>query len=219
MPNISVDIWFDLVCPWCSIGERRWAAALAEFEHRDAVQVRWRSFELDPHGSREAGLTIPQRMQEDLGLSASQAAEGVASLTALAADLGLAYRLDQARPVNSFDAHRLLRAAIEHGLSDRVRERLMRAYTGEGAHLADHTTLVALASDAGFPAEVAQALLQGDDYADAVRADEDEACRHGVTECRPSSSTAGTASRAPSPRICSSRNSAWLGTERPAETA
>ncbi|MFI0451890.1 DsbA family oxidoreductase [Actinomadura sp. 6N118] len=181
MPVLTVDIWFDLVCPWCHIGERRWAAALAGFEHADAVQVRWHSFELDPHGSREAGATIPQRMQQDLGLSAEQAAEGVASLTRLAAGLGLTYRLEQARPVNSFDAHRLLHAAAAHDLGDRVRERLMRAYTGEGAHLADHATLVALAADAGFPAEDAQALLQGDDHADAVRADHDQARRHGVT--------------------------------------
>lgn len=181
MPEIPVDIWFDLVCPWCYIGKRRWEAALAHFEHATAVQVRWRSFELDRHGSREAVLTIPQRMQQDLGLSARQAAEGVALLTALAADLGLVYRLDEARPVNSFDAHRLLQASVEHGLGDRVRERLMRAYTGEAADLADHTTLVTLAADAGFPAEVARALLRSDDYADVVRADEDEALRNGVT--------------------------------------
>jgi predicted DsbA family dithiol-disulfide isomerase len=175
VPEIPVDIWFDLVCPWCYIGKRRWEAALAQFERAAAVHVRWRSFELDRHdrhGSREAVLTIPQRMQQDLGLSARQAAEGVASLTALAADVGLAYRLDETRPVNSFDAHRLLQAAIEHGLGDRVRERLMRAYTGEAADLA---------ADAGFPAEVARALLQGDDYTDVVRADEDEALRNGVT--------------------------------------
>ncbi|MET8339554.1 DsbA family oxidoreductase [Streptosporangium canum] len=181
MPDITADIWFDFVCPWCHLGERRWEAALARFEHRDAVHVRWRSFELDPHGSREARLTIPQRMQQDLGLSARQAAEGVAGLTALAADVGLTYRLDQARPVNSFDAHRLLRAAIDRGLGDQVRERLLRAYTGEGAHLADHTTLAALAEEAGFPAEAAHALLRGHSYADAVRADEDEAHRRGVS--------------------------------------
>ncbi|MER5321597.1 DsbA family oxidoreductase [Streptosporangium roseum] len=181
MPDITADIWFDFVCPWCHIGKRRWETALARFEHRDAVHVRWRSFELDPHGSREARLTIPQRMQQDLGLSARQAAEGVAGLTELAADLGLTYRLDQARPVNSFDAHRLLHAAIDHGLGDQVRERLLRAYTGEGAHLADHTTLAALADEAGFPAEAARALLRGHDYADAVRADGDEARRRGVS--------------------------------------
>ena len=181
MPDISVDVWFDLVCPWCHLGARRWQIALARFEHPDTVQVRWRSFELDPHGSREALLTIPQRMRQDLGLSAGQAAAGVAALTGLAADLGLTYRLDEARPVNSFDAHRLLHAAAEDGIGDRVRERLMQAYTGEGAHLADHPTLVALAADAGLPTEVARALLQGDDHAAAVRADEAEARRLGVT--------------------------------------
>jgi predicted DsbA family dithiol-disulfide isomerase len=181
MPDITVDIWFDFVCPWCHLGKRRWEAALAQFEHRDAVHVRWRSFELDPQGSREARLTIPQRMRQDLGLSARQAAEGVAALTALAADLGLTYRLDQARPVNSFDAHRLLHAATGHGVGELVGERLLRAYTSEGAHLADHPTLAALADEAGFPAEAARALLRGHDHADAVRADEDEARHRGVS--------------------------------------
>ncbi|WP_052424055.1 DsbA family oxidoreductase [Nonomuraea candida] len=125
MPDITVDIWFDFVCPWCHLGKRRWEAALA-------------------------------------------------------ADLGLTYRLDQARPVNSFDAHRLLHAAIDRGLGDQVGERMLRAYTGEGAHLADNATLTTLAEEAGFPAESAQALLRGHDYVDAVRADEDEARRRGV---------------------------------------
>ncbi|MFI6505914.1 DsbA family protein [Nonomuraea typhae] len=128
MPDLTVHIWFDFVCPWCHLGKRRWEAAL----------------------------------------------------TALAAELGLAYRLDQARPVNSFDAHRLLHAAAGRGLGDQVRERLLLAYTGEGADLADHTALAALAQEAGFPAGAARELLRGDAYGDAVRADEDEAHRRGV---------------------------------------
>ncbi|MER5321239.1 DsbA family oxidoreductase [Streptosporangium roseum] len=120
-------------------------------------------------------------MRQDLGLSAGPAAEGAASLTAFTTGLGLTYRLDRARPVNSFDAHRLLQAAAGHGLADQVRERLMRAYTGEGAHLADHTTLVALVAEAGFPVDIARSLLRGDNYAEAVRADEAAARRHGVT--------------------------------------
>ncbi|TQM15492.1 DsbA family oxidoreductase [Pseudonocardia kunmingensis] len=181
MPPLPVDIWFDLVCPWCGIGKRRFEAALAEFEHRDDVRVRWRSFELDPHAPRDATLTIPERMQQDLGLTARQAEEGAAGLTALAAELGLVYRLAAARPVNSFDAHRLLHAAAGRGLGDAVRERLMVAYTGEGAHLADHATLAALASEVGFPAADARTVLAGDDHTDAVRADEEQAARIGVT--------------------------------------
>ncbi|MDP9869286.1 hypothetical protein J2S55_008552 [Streptosporangium brasiliense] len=120
-------------------------------------------------------------MRQDLGLSARQAAEGVAGLTALAAGLGLTCRLEPARPVNSFDAHRLLHAAVERGLGDQVGERLLRAYTGEEAHLADHRTLADLAGEAGFPAEAARALLRGREHAGAVRADGAEARRRGVS--------------------------------------
>ncbi|MFI9556988.1 DsbA family protein [Nonomuraea endophytica] len=130
MTDITVDIWSDLVCPWCYIGHRRFAHALAAFEHRDAVQVRHRSFELDPRGSTEPTITLPERMRRDLGLPAPQARAGMARVAALAAEVGLEYRLDLAHPVNSFDAHRVQHAAADRGVGEAVRERLMRAYTG-----------------------------------------------------------------------------------------
>ncbi|MFI6391190.1 DsbA family oxidoreductase [Nonomuraea sp. NPDC050547] len=181
MTDITVDIWSDLVCPWCYIGHRRFEHALAAFEHRDAVQVRHRSFELDPHGSTEPTLTLPERMRRDLGLPAPQARQGMARVAALAAEVGLEYRLDLAHPVNSFDAHRIQHAAADRGVGDAVRERLMRAYTGEGANVADHASLVRLAGEAGLDPEFAAAVLKGGDYGDAVRADEAEALRHGVS--------------------------------------
>ncbi|MFI6296257.1 DsbA family oxidoreductase [Nonomuraea sp. NPDC050790] len=181
MTAITVDIWSDLVCPWCYIGHRRFEHALAAFEHRDAVQVRHRSFELDPHGSREPTLTLPERMRRDLGLPAPQAREGMARVAALAAEVGLDYRLDLTHPVNSFDAHRIQRAAADRGVGDAVRERLMRAYTGEGANVADHATLVRLAAEAGLDRDFAAEVLKGDSYGEAVRADEAEARRTGVS--------------------------------------
>ena len=181
MVAITVDIWSDLVCPWCFIGKRRFEAALQAFEHREDVGVRWRSFELDPGAPAENPLTIPQRVRRDLGMSDAQADETVARVTALAAEVGLTYRLDLARPVNSFDAHRVIHLAEDEGVGEAVRERLMTAFTAEGAPLGDRGTLVAEAAKAGLDAAATRAMLESDDYADAVRADEREAALAGVT--------------------------------------
>jgi len=181
MTEITVDIWSDLVCPWCHIGKRRFDTALAAFEDRDDVRVRWHAFELDPEAPRESAMTIPQRMCRDLGMSAAQAHQGVAHLTKLAAESGMTYRLEDARPVNSFDAHRLMLFAEDRGVGEPVRERLMRAYTAEGARLSDHALLVALAAEAGLGSTEARELLAGDGYASAVRAGEEQGRRAGVT--------------------------------------
>jgi predicted DsbA family dithiol-disulfide isomerase len=181
MNPITVDVWSDLVCPWCYIGKRRFDRALADFPHRDAVRVRWRSFELEPGAPREPGVPVSQRIQRDLGVSRDRAERIRDDVTALAADVGLTYRLDLARPANSFDAHRLLHRADELGVGEPVRERLMSAYTGEGAVVSDHATLTALAAEAGMDPAEARALLDGDAHADTVRSDERRARSLGVT--------------------------------------
>ncbi|XVQ13482.1 DsbA family oxidoreductase [Spirillospora sp. CA-255316] len=180
MVAIAVDIWTDLVCPWCFIGKRRFEAALDGFEHRDAVEVRWRSFELDPGAPAESSMTIPERIRRDLGMSDRQADETAARVTALAAEVGLTYRLDIARPVNSFDAHRVMHLAEDRGVGEAVRERLMTAYTAEGAALGDHDTLVAEAAKAGLDGAATRTMLEGDAYTAAVRADEQRAAAVGV---------------------------------------
>jgi predicted DsbA family dithiol-disulfide isomerase len=181
MEPITVDIWSDVVCPWCYIGKRRFDLALADFPHRDAVRVRWRSFELQPDAPREPDIPLTQRIQRDQEVSRDQAERIGADVTALAADIGLTYRLDLARPANSFDAHRLLHRADELGVGEQVRERVMAAYMGEGAVVSDHATLTALAAEAGMDPADARALLYGDGHADTVRSDERRARSLGVT--------------------------------------
>jgi predicted DsbA family dithiol-disulfide isomerase len=180
MVAIAVDVWTDLVCPWCFIGKRRFEAALEGFEHRDAVEVRWRSFELNPGIVADSTLTVPEHMRRNMGMPGRQVDEALARITALAAEVGLAYRLDIARPVNSFDAHRVMHLAEDQGSGEAVRERLMTAYTEEGAALGDHDTLVAEAAKAGLDGAATRTMLEGDAYTDAVRADEREAAAVGV---------------------------------------
>jgi predicted DsbA family dithiol-disulfide isomerase len=179
--GVLVEIWSDVVCPWCYIGKRRFEAALARFEHRDEVEVRWRSLELDPRASTSGDRALAPHLAAKYGVDAAEAAAMIDRITEAAAGEGLAYRLDQARPTGTFDAHRLLHLAHERQVQDRLHERLFAAYCCEGRHLADADTLVELAVDSGLDAEEARHVLATDAYADQVRADEAAGSRLGLT--------------------------------------
>ncbi|WP_431038231.1 DsbA family oxidoreductase [Streptomyces sp. P6-2-1] len=180
MNEITADIWTDVVCPWCFIGKRRFERALAALDAPERVRVRWRSFELDPAALRVTDETIPARMWRRQGIRPDEAARLLAGVSAQAAAEGLTYRLDRARPCNTFDAHRLVHHAADAGLAEPFQERLMRAYTAEGASVGDHATLLTLAGEAGLAAGPAAAVLAGGAYAQDVRADEELAARLGV---------------------------------------
>lgn len=180
MNLMTVEIWSDIVCPWCYIGKRRFESALARFEHRDQVELVWRSFELDPHAPQQFAGTLNEMLAQKKGMSVAQAAGLNAQVTQLAAAEGLDYRLDQARPGNTFDAHRLIHLAAEHGFRSAVKERLMRAYFTEGLPIGDADTLVTIGAGAGIPAETVREMLAGNAYADAVRADQDRAAGFGI---------------------------------------
>ncbi len=165
---MNVEIWSDVVCPWCYIGKRRFETALGQFAHRDEVVVVWRSFELDPHAERLVPGTLNELLARKKGGTPEQAAAMSAQITALAATEGLEYHLDQARSGNTFDAHRLLHLAAEQGRQGALKERLMRAYFTEGRPIGEAATLVALAAEVGIAAAEAAAVLAGDAYAAAL---------------------------------------------------
>ena len=181
--SLHVEIWSDVVCPWCYIGKRRFEAALARFEHRDEVAVTWRSFELDPTAppSAETAGTYAARLAAKYGRSPAEAQQMVDAMTATAAGEGLDFRFDLARPGNTFDAHRLLHLAREHGLQDPLKERFDRATFGEGLRTSDHASLRVLATEVGLPAADVDAVLASERYADAVRADEAQARAYGIS--------------------------------------
>jgi predicted DsbA family dithiol-disulfide isomerase len=178
---LRVEIWSDVVCPWCYIGKRRFESALSRFEHRDGVEVLWRSFELNPHAARQEESNLAQRLARKYGMTLEQARAANARVTSAAAGEGLEYRLDLARPGNTFDAHRLIHLARERGLQSEAKERLLAAYFNEGRWIGDPETLVQLLVEVGVQPEEARAALDGDAYAAEVRADEREAAELGIT--------------------------------------
>jgi len=179
--SVKVEIWSDVVCPWCYIGKRRFERGLAAFEHRDEVEVVWRSFELDPRAPRDSEEDQVERLARKYGMTREAALAAQARVTGLAAGEGLTYRLDVARPTNTFDAHRLLHLAAERGVQAAAEERLFAAYFTEGRRLGDPETLVSLAGDVGLDEAAARDVLGGDAYADAVAGDEREAAELGIS--------------------------------------
>ncbi len=177
---MNVEIWSDVVCPWCYIGKRRFEQALTQFPQRDEVSVLWRSFELDPDAPQNYPGTLNEMLARKMRTTPEQAAQMNARVSGLATAAGLEYHLEQARPGNTFDAHRLLHLALERGVQGQLKERLMRAYFTEGEPIGDHETLVRLASEVGLPASEARVILASDAYGDAVRADEERAAAFGI---------------------------------------
>ncbi len=182
MQRLRIDVWSDIACPWCYVGKRRLEAALAQFPHRDAVDVVWRSFELDPSAPRDLGATpsYAARLARKYGCGVAEAELMIRRMTETAAADGLDFHFERIRPGNTFDAHRLLHLAHEHGRQGALKERLFRAYLTEGESIGDQATLVRLASEVGLAADEAREVLAGDAFAREVRVDEAEARQLGI---------------------------------------
>ena len=178
---MNIDIWSDVVCPWCYIGKRRIESALEQFDHSNEVAVTWHSYELDPNAENTTGAGYAARLGAKLGTGTAQAEQMLASMTATAARDGLDYRFDIAQHANTFDAHRVLHLAAARGLQGELEERLFRATFTEGRGIGDHATLADIAAEAGLDRDEAVAVLAGDDYATDVRADIAQARAYGIT--------------------------------------
>jgi predicted DsbA family dithiol-disulfide isomerase len=178
---VKVEVWSDVVCPWCYIGKRRLENALARFERAGDVQVTWRSFQLDPSARRGDNVLTSEMLGRKYGASPAQVQAMQDRVTTLAAQEGLTYHLDRSVTANTFDAHRLTHFAGTHGVADDLHERLFRAALVDGETVDDTETLVRLATEVGLPADEARKVLDGDAYTDEVRDDIREARELGAT--------------------------------------
>ncbi len=178
---MQIEIWSDVICPWCYIGKRRFEKALADFAPGEKVHVIWRSFELDANAPRQREGTLQELLAKKYRVSLQEAAAMNDRVTGLAREIGLEYRLSGARPGNTFDAHRLLHYATSKQLGDRAAERIMHAYFSESLPVGDRAALARLAPEFGIPESDALSMLESDAYSDEVRADEARAAAFGVT--------------------------------------
>ena len=168
---VQVEVFSDVVCPWCYIGKRRLEEALSTFPHADEVTITYRSFQLDPTTPKDATGSVTEHLATKYGVSAAQAAAMQERVAGVAATVGLDFDMEHTQSANTFDAHRLLHFAAEQGKQAELKERLMQAYFTQGARVGDHAELVRLAGEVGLPTDRAAEVLASGEYADGVESD------------------------------------------------
>jgi predicted DsbA family dithiol-disulfide isomerase len=177
--TFDIDIWSDVVCPFCYLGTRQLAEALTHFEQADRVILHHRAFELDSHAALHHDESLEELVARKYAMPVSSVQTMHTRMEGEARALGMEWALSSAQPTNTFDAHRVIALASSQGRGGEMSERLFRAYFCDGDLVSDRARLSALASDVGVAG--ANELWDGDDFADAVRSDEDAARELGIT--------------------------------------
>ena len=177
---MKVEIWSDVVCPFCYIGKRKFEKALEGFDAKEKVEIVWRSFQLDPDMKYVPGQSVHEYLGKRKGGSAAEGKRMNDAMTAMAKEVGLEYDFDRAIITNTMDAHRLIHLAKEHGMQGQMKERLFKAYYTEGENVGDMDTLVQLGVEVGLPADEIRSILQSDTYKQEVKMDQALAAQVGA---------------------------------------
>lgn len=177
---MKVEIWSDVMCPFCYIGKRRFEDALQQFEGKDKVEVEWKSFQLNPDMVTDPSVNISQYLADVKGWTLEYAQQMNAHVTEMAAEVGLTYDFDRAVVANSFKAHRFSHFAKSKGLGDAAEEALFKAYFTLGKNTDDADTLADLGEDIGLDRDEVIATLNSDAFADGVKHDIAEAQYLGI---------------------------------------
>lgn len=178
--KMKVEIWSDVMCPFCYIGKRKFERSLAQFPDRDNIEIVWKSFQLSPELKTDASKNTHQFLAEHKGMSLQEARRLNDGVTQMAAKEGLVYDFEKSVVANSFNAHRFSHFAKRHNKQDEAEEKLFQAYFTDGENIDDLPTLVRLGTEIGLDAEELQSVLESDRYADDVHADIREAQQVGV---------------------------------------
>jgi predicted DsbA family dithiol-disulfide isomerase len=178
---MRVDIWSDVVCPWCYVGKARFEKALGSFAHRDQVEVVYHSFELDPdHPKEPSGETNLEMLSKKYGMTQAQALQAESQVAGLAQAEGLGFAPE--RPLgNTFDLHRVIHLGLAKGVQREVLSALNQAYFEEARQVFDPAVAVAVAAGAGLAAATVDQVLSDDSYAEDVRRDEAQARQLGIS--------------------------------------
>ena len=177
---MKVEIWSDIVCPFCYIGKRKFETALADFAGKDKVEIEWKSFQLDPEMDNKEGLNVHEYLGKRKGGTAADGKRMNDSMTAAAAEVGLQYDFDNGIINNTINAHRLLHWAKAAGLQNELKERIFKAYYTEGIDTANIAELVRLAKETGLDPVQARKVLEENLYVNEVLQDQQEAAELGV---------------------------------------
>jgi predicted DsbA family dithiol-disulfide isomerase len=176
-----IEIWSDIICPYCYIGKRRLEEALAKFQHKEEVKIEYRSFELNPDAKVHYDEDNIELLSKKYGTSKEQIKAMNLQLTEQAKEVGLTYYLDKIKATNTLNAHRLIHFAKQFGKENEMVERLFKAYFTEVRHVGETKTLIELAAEIGLDRQKVQSMLNSNEYEADVRAQEQDAQQIGVT--------------------------------------
>ncbi len=177
---MQVEIWSDVVCPFCYIGKRKFEQALEKFPQSDQIEIVWKSFQLDPEASN-TGVDYQKNLSERKGWSLEQTRQITENVRNMAAQVGLEYHFEKAIAANSFDAHRFAHFARERGRQDAAEEALFKAHFIEGKNIGDRSMLAQLGAGIGLDSTEVGSMLAGTEYGDEVQHDIEEARQLGVS--------------------------------------
>lgn len=178
--KMKVEIWSDIMCPFCYIGKRKFESALSQFERKEKVEIVWHSFQLAPELKTQTDKNIHQFLAEKKGMSVEQAKGMNDQVTQMAKQVGLVYNFDTSIVANSFNGHRFTHFAKQHGKQNEVEELLFRSYFTDGKNIDDYPTLIQLGEEAGLDTESLKTALENGSYANEVQNDIYEAQQVGV---------------------------------------
>lgn len=178
---MKIEIWSDIVCPFCYIGKRNFETALAQFDEPKLVDLEWKSFQLDPELPKGTTYADTYRyLAERKGLSIAQAREMTSGVAATGKNAGVTLNFEKAIVANTWDAHRLIHLAQSKGADSVVEEALFKAHFTDGKDISDPNTLIELGRQAGLDGAVIATMLASNQYGDEVAQDIQEARNIGV---------------------------------------
>lgn len=180
LTKMKVEIWSDVMCPFCYIGKRKFEAAMTQFADSNNIELEWKSFQLSPDMITDTSKNINQYLAEHKGISIEEAKGMNDYVTNMAKQVGLEYNFDKAIVANSFNAHRFSHFAKQHGKQDEAEELLFKAYFTDGKNTDDLEVLLQLGTEIGLDTTALKTALESDAYAQDVIGDVTEAMQLGV---------------------------------------
>jgi len=177
---MKVEIWSDVMCPFCYIGKRHFEQALEKLPFKNEIEVAWKSYQLNPEYHNTNNETIYDYLSRSKGMPIEQAKQMTKQVVEMASNAGLTMDFDKNVPANTFDAHRLIHLAAKHGLQDLAEEKLFEAHFVKGLNLGEASVLLDVAEEIGLDRTEAESVLKGDEFAEAVRYDVYESQNLGI---------------------------------------
>ncbi|MBC6110173.1 DsbA family protein [Pedobacter fastidiosus] len=177
---MKVEIWSDVMCPFCYIGKRHFEQAIDRLPFKNEIEVDWKSYQLNPEYHNTNNETVYEYLSRSKGMPIEQAKQMTKQVVDMASNAGLTIDFDKNIPANTFNAHRLIHLAAKHNLQDLAEEKLFEAHFVQSRNIGETSVLVDVAGEIGLDKAEAEEVLNSDQFAEAVRYDVYESQSLGI---------------------------------------